>query len=224
MKKDLHPDNYRPVVFQDKSGEFRFLTRSCATTKDTIEWEDGNEYPLVNVEISSASHPFYTGKQKFVDAAGRLEKFGKKYNWEDSSKDQIEEAAKKRKKKAGKEKVGSLDIPTFKRKSGEEEEGGGGPRDKGDKPGGKPAAKAKEAPAAEKAEKPAAEQAAPEKPAAKEPAAEKPAAEEPAAEKPAAEEPAAEKPAAEEPAAEKPAAEEPAAEESAAEKPAAEDS
>ena len=198
MKKDLHPDNYRPVVFQDKSGEFRFLTRSCATTKDTIEWEDGKEYPLVNVEISSASHPFYTGKQKFVDAAGRLEKFGKKYNWEDSSKDQIEEAAKKRKKKAGKEKVGSLDIPTFKRKSGEEEEGRGGPRDKG----GKPAAKAKEAPAAEKAAKPAAEQAAPEKPAAKEPAAEKPAAEEPAAEKPAAEEPAAEESAAEKPAAE----------------------
>ena len=102
MKKDLHPDNYRPVIFQDKSGDFRFLTRSCAITKDTIEWEDGKEYPLVNVEISSASHPFYTGKQKFVDAAGRLEKFGKKYNWEDSSKDQIEEAAKKRKKKAGK--------------------------------------------------------------------------------------------------------------------------
>ena len=126
MQKELHPDNYRLVVFQDKSGDFRFLTRSCAATKDTIEWEDGKEYPLVNVEISSASHPFYTGKQKFVDAAGRLEKFGKKYNWEDSSKEQIEEAAKKRKKKAGKEKVGSLDIPTFKRKSGEEEGEGGG--------------------------------------------------------------------------------------------------
>ena len=137
MKKEIHPDNYRPVVFQDKSGDFRFLTRSCAVTKDTIEWEDGKEYPLVNVEISSASHPFYTGKQKFVDAAGRLEKFGKKYNWEDSSKDQIEEAAKKRKKKAGKEKVGSLAIPTFKRKAGEEAEEGGGPRGKG----GKPAAK-----------------------------------------------------------------------------------
>lgn len=208
MKKEIHPDNYRPVVFQDKSGDFRFLTRSCAVTKDTIEWEDGKEYPLVNVEISSASHPFYTGKQKFVDAAGRLEKFGKKYNWEDSSKEQIEEAAKKRKKKAGKEKVGSLDIPTFKRKAGEEEEEGGGPRGKG----GKPAAKAEQAPAAEKAEKPAeksAEEAAPE--AAAEPAAE--AAPE-AAEKPAAEEPAAKEPAAEEPAAEEPAAEEPAAEDS----------
>jgi large subunit ribosomal protein L31 len=209
MKKELHPDNYRLVVFQDKSGDFRFLTRSCAATKDTIEWEDGKEYPLVNVEISSASHPFYTGKQKFVDAAGRLEKFGKKYNWEDSSKDQIEEAAKKRKKKAGKEKVGSLDIPTFKRKGKEEEEEGGGPRGKG----GKPAAKAEQAPAAEKAApepaaKPAAEKAAPE-PAAK-PTAEK-AAPEPAA-KPAAEKAAPEKPAAEAPA--EPAAEEPAAEDS----------
>ena len=180
MQKELHPDNYRLVVFQDKSGDFRFLTRSCAATKDTIEWEDGKEYPLVNVEISSASHPFYTGKQKFVDAAGRLEKFGKKYNWEDSSKEQIEEAAKKRKKKAGKEKVGSLDIPTFKRKSGEEEEAGGGPRGKG----GKPAAKAEQAPAAGEAKKPAAEKAAPEKPAAEAApeAAAEPAAEEPAAE------------------------------------------
>ena len=213
MKKEIHPDNYRPVVFQDKSGDFRFLTRSCAVTKDTIEWEDGKEYPLVNVEISSASHPFYTGQQKFVDAAGRLEKFGKKYNWEDSSKDQIEEAAKKRKKKAGKEKVGSLDIPTFKRKAGEEEEEGGGPRGKGGKPAAKgeqAPAKGEQAPAAEKAEKPAekpAEEAAPEAPA--EPAAEAPAAEAApeAAEKPAAEEPAAKEAAAEEPAAEKPAAE-----------------
>ena len=190
MKKEIHPDNYRPVVFQDKSGDFRFLTRSCAVTKDTIEWEDGKEYPLVNVEISSASHPFYTGKQKFVDAAGRLEKFGKKYNWEDSSKEQIEEAAKKRKKKAGKEKIGSLDIPTFKRKAGEEEEEGGGPRGKG----GKPAPKAEEAPAAEKAETPA-EEAAAEAPA--EPPAEQPAAEEAPAEAPAAEEAAPEEPAAE---------------------------
>ena len=85
MKKEIHPDNYRFVVFQDKSADFRFLTRSCAQSRETIEWEDGNEYPVVNVEISSASHPFYTGKQKFVDAAGRLEKFGKKYNWEESS-------------------------------------------------------------------------------------------------------------------------------------------
>ena len=131
MKKDLHPDNYRLVVFQDKSADFKFLTRSCAQSSETIQWEDGNEYPVVSVEISSASHPFYTGKQKFVDAAGRLEKFGRKYNWEESSKDQIEKAAKKRKKKAGKEKVSVQAVPTFKKKA-EEEEGrkGDGPAPK----------------------------------------------------------------------------------------------
>lgn len=153
MKNEIHPDNYRLVVFQDKSADFKFLTRSCAATKETIEWEDGNEYPLVNVEISSASHPFYTGKQKFVDAAGRLEKFGKKYNWEASSKDQIKEAARRRKKKAGKEKVGSLDIPTFKRKGGEEGEEPGGRRRKDDKPA--PKAAAEETPAPKTAEQPA---------------------------------------------------------------------
>ena len=79
MKKDIHPENYRPVVFQDKSASFLFLTRSTAPSNDTIKWEDGNEYPLVNVEISSASHPFFTGKQKFVDTAGRVEKFQKKF-------------------------------------------------------------------------------------------------------------------------------------------------
>ena len=139
MKKDLHPDNYRLVGFQDKSADFKFLTRSCAQSSETIQWEDGNEYPVVSVEISSASHPFYTGKQKFVDAAGRLEKLGKKYNWEESSKDQIEEAAKKRKKKAGKEKVNIQAVPTFKKKAEEEEV-----RGKGRKEGG-PAPKAAEA-------------------------------------------------------------------------------
>ena len=79
MKKDIHPENYRSVVFQDKSANFLFLTRSTAPSKDTIKWEDGNEYPVINVEISSASHPFFTGKQKFVDTAGRVEKFQKKF-------------------------------------------------------------------------------------------------------------------------------------------------
>ena len=79
MKKETHPDNYRPVVFQDRSADFSFMTRSTVKTKDTIKWEDGKEYPLVSVEISSASHPFYTGKQKFVDTAGRVEKFQKKF-------------------------------------------------------------------------------------------------------------------------------------------------
>lgn len=78
MKKDLHP-NYRPVVFQDLSSDFKFLTGSSIETKDTIEWEDGNTYPLVKVEVSSASHPFYTGKSNFVSRAGRVERFNQKY-------------------------------------------------------------------------------------------------------------------------------------------------
>lgn len=78
MKKDIHP-NYRPVVFQDIGADFAFLTKSTIETKDTITWEDGNEYPLAKVEISSKSHPFYTGKQSIVDTAGRVDRFKKKY-------------------------------------------------------------------------------------------------------------------------------------------------
>jgi len=78
MKKDIHP-KYRPVVFEDHAADFKFLTRSTVETSDTIKWEDGNEYPLYRVDISSASHPFYTGKQKFVDTAGRVEKFQKRF-------------------------------------------------------------------------------------------------------------------------------------------------
>ena len=78
MKEGIHPD-YRPVVFKDISTDFAFLTRSTINTKETITWEDGNEYPLVKVEISSASHPFYTGKQKLVDTAGRVDKFYRRY-------------------------------------------------------------------------------------------------------------------------------------------------
>lgn len=78
MKPDIHPE-YRPVVFRDVSADFSFITQSTAVTKDTITWEDGKEYPLVKVDISAASHPFFTGKQKFVDTAGRVEKFQKKF-------------------------------------------------------------------------------------------------------------------------------------------------
>ena len=80
MQADIHPD-YHPVVFIDRGADFKFLTRSTMTSKETIEWEDGNTYPLIAVDISSQSHPFYTGKMKYVDAAGRVEKFQKKYNW-----------------------------------------------------------------------------------------------------------------------------------------------
>jgi len=78
MKKGIHP-NYRPVVFQDGSCDFSILTRSTIKTEDTIVWNDGNTYPLVKLEISSGSHPFFTGKQKLLDTAGRVEKFNRKY-------------------------------------------------------------------------------------------------------------------------------------------------
>lgn len=78
MKKDIHPD-YHPVVFNDLASGTKFFTRSTKTSDKTIEWEDGNTYPLVDVEISSASHPFYTGKQRILDSAGRVEKFKDRY-------------------------------------------------------------------------------------------------------------------------------------------------
>lgn len=79
MQKDIHPSNYRFVVFQDTTADYTFLSRSTINTKDTIVWEDGNEYPLVRLEISDKSHPFFTGKMMFIDTAGRIEKFKKKY-------------------------------------------------------------------------------------------------------------------------------------------------
>ncbi|MDH3223508.1 MAG: type B 50S ribosomal protein L31 [Gemmatimonadota bacterium] len=78
MKKDIHPD-YRPVVFQDVSTGYSFLTRSTVETDRTIQWEDGKEYPLLTLEISSASHPFYTGTQRLLDSAGRVERFERRY-------------------------------------------------------------------------------------------------------------------------------------------------
>jgi large subunit ribosomal protein L31 len=79
MKKDIHPKDYRFVVFKDMSNDYAFISRSTAKTRDTIVWEDGNEYPLVKLEISNQSHPFYTGKQQLVDTAGRVDKFRTKY-------------------------------------------------------------------------------------------------------------------------------------------------
>lgn len=79
MKKDIHPTNYRFVVFRDMSNETMFLSRSTANSKETIKWEDGNEYPVIKLEISNTSHPFYTGKNMLVDTAGRIDKFKKRY-------------------------------------------------------------------------------------------------------------------------------------------------
>lgn len=90
MKKDIHPKGYRLVVFKDLSNDYTFMTRSTAQTKDTIVWEDGKEYPLVKLEISHTSHPFFTGKMKFVDTAGRVDKFRTKYKKHISKKEEDE--------------------------------------------------------------------------------------------------------------------------------------
>ena len=79
MKKDIHPKGYRLVVFKYMSNEYAFLSKSAINTKETIVWEDGKEYPLVKLEISHTSHPFYTGKMKLIDTAGRVDKFKSRY-------------------------------------------------------------------------------------------------------------------------------------------------
>lgn len=79
MKKGLHPENYRMVIFKDMSNGESFLCRSSAATKETQKWEDGNEYPLIKLEISNTSHPFFTGQKVLVDTAGRIDKFKKRY-------------------------------------------------------------------------------------------------------------------------------------------------
>ena len=79
MKQGIHPDNYRFVIFKDMSNGTTFLTRSAAASKEMITWEDGKEYPLLKLEISNTSHPFFTGQNMLVDTAGRIDKFKKKY-------------------------------------------------------------------------------------------------------------------------------------------------
>lgn len=79
MKKEIHPKEYKLVVFKDMSNGYTFLCRSTAQSKDTIKWEDGKDYPLIKLEISHTSHPFYTGKMKLVDTAGRVDKFKTRY-------------------------------------------------------------------------------------------------------------------------------------------------
>lgn len=101
MKEGIHPENYRMVIFKDMSNDYSFLGKSTAETKESAEWEDGNEYPLVKLEISHMSHPYFTGKMNFVDTAGRIDKFRNKYaKWQkkdakadDQKEDQKEEGA-----------------------------------------------------------------------------------------------------------------------------------
>jgi large subunit ribosomal protein L31 len=79
MKQGIHPANYRLVVFKDMSNGDSFLSRSTANSRETVQWEDGKDYPIIKLEISNTSHPFYTGKNMLVDTAGRIDKFKKRY-------------------------------------------------------------------------------------------------------------------------------------------------
>ena len=112
MKKDIHPE-YREVVFQDVQSDFKFLTRSTMSSDEKIKWEDGKEYPLIKVEVSSASHPFYTGKKIFVDTAGRVEKFNQKYKAKQVVKQQEvkKEALKEEVKEEVKEEAPAAEAP-----------------------------------------------------------------------------------------------------------------
>ena len=102
MKNKLHPTEYRPVVFSDEVAGFQFLTQSTAQTNETIKWEDGNEYPLVKVHISSASHPFFTGEEKIIDTEGRVDRFKAKFAAAEARKAAL--ASKAMKLKANKAK------------------------------------------------------------------------------------------------------------------------
>ena len=95
MKSSIHPQDYRPVVFSDDAAGFAFLTQSTAQTTETIKWEDGNEYPLVKVHISSASHPFFTGEEKIIDTEGRVDRFKARFAAAEARKTQMTAKAKK---------------------------------------------------------------------------------------------------------------------------------
>ena len=102
MKKNLHPTEYRPVVFSDEVAGFAFLTRSTADSKETIKWEDGNEYPLVKMHISSASHPFFTGEEKIIDTEGRVDRFKRAQEMAVARKEALANKAKKQAAEAAK--------------------------------------------------------------------------------------------------------------------------
>jgi len=95
MKSNLHPTDYRPVVFSDEVAGFAFLTQSTAQTTETVKWEDGNEYPLVKVHISSASHPFFTGEEKIIDTEGRVDRFKNRAAAAEARKKELANKAKK---------------------------------------------------------------------------------------------------------------------------------
>ncbi len=134
MKKDLHPNNYRPVVFEDLNNGFRFVTRSTVASQETTKWEDGKEYPLVKIHISSASHPFFTGQEKLVDIEGRVDKFKAR---QEAAKAAAEARAKAA-KKVTERKAAKTDKPATAKTDKPATA-------KADKPAKKPAKAAKEA-------------------------------------------------------------------------------
>ena len=101
-KTELHPKDYRAVVFMDEAANFSFLTKSTAASDETIKWEDGNEYPLVKIQISSASHPFFTGEEKIIDTEGRVDRFKARAKKAEAMKAALESKAKKAAKEAEK--------------------------------------------------------------------------------------------------------------------------
>jgi large subunit ribosomal protein L31 len=102
MKTNLHPTDYRPVVFSDEAAGFAFLTQSTAQTTETIKYEDGNEYPLVKVHISSASHPFFTGEEKIIDTEGRVDRFKAKFAAAEARREALASKAQKAKRQVAK--------------------------------------------------------------------------------------------------------------------------
>ncbi len=114
MKQGIHPD-YREVVFLDVSNNFSFKTRSTIITKETIKWEDGKEYPLAKIETSSESHPFFTGTQKIVDTAGRVEKFRQKFGGKSTAKATGDGAAKTAEKRAAAAEAKKAEKPAAKK-------------------------------------------------------------------------------------------------------------
>src|SRR3546814_15356600 len=100
MKADIHPQ-YKEVVFQDVTSDFKFLTRSTLGSKETIKWEDGNEYPLIKVDVSSATHPFYTGQNKIMDTSGSVDTFRKPYAKSDAGSAAPRESAHRRPPQCG---------------------------------------------------------------------------------------------------------------------------
>jgi large subunit ribosomal protein L31 len=99
MKKDLHPNDYRVVVFEDLNNGFRFLTRSTAKSEETTKWDDGNDYPLIKVHITSASHPYFTGEERILDIEGRVDKFKARAAAGKAAKDKRAAAAQKQSKR-----------------------------------------------------------------------------------------------------------------------------